>query len=182
MKNCRYYKQLMYSLYDDELGPNEVLELENHMASCDECREFYNCAKKMKTVLQAMPRIRPSENFNILLREKIRRESAARLHQSNSFVRYAMPAFGIGMVVLAVGVLSVKSLSRNNAGNSVANRTPVSRVQYENSDNHNVNYVIEEYNAKSNEEMITDIDSHTDSLKSLRDTHHLKARITPVSF
>ena len=185
MKSCKEYRKDINDLFDNELKIDEKKLLEEHLKECKECNEYFKKIKSLRALLSNLPTIGPSENFNILLREKIRREDLKQKTVYSSSKRL-YPVFAIGISILIIAFISVKNINiLNNKSISVKNESQLKSTFTSENKKNNIQYVIEQYNDNSgnNKKPGKSIDENLqDSLKTIKNLNHLKGRLTPVSF
>jgi len=58
--DCERYRVMISKKLDGELGQEEQVELERHLAQCSDCSRFYELASEMVTAHKAMPEVEPS--------------------------------------------------------------------------------------------------------------------------
>ncbi len=108
MKHCQRFRDSLLEYFDDELDVQEKKEVEQHLKVCPHCMHFLNQLRRLRSHLRELPTIKTSENFHILVRERIRRDLARqrRAKQSSTIiVRRFVPAFGLTVLVALVGFL-----------------------------------------------------------------------------
>ena len=186
MNQCREYQKLIYDFYDDIIIEDDKTRLNNHLKVCEDCLAFSNRVKKMKQILNGLPKPGVSENFNILLRERLRRE-LARQKQPVSKTKFFVPAFAVGLLFIVMGWFSVNNINLFNSGKNITSAEKLIQEQKKLSNGSNVQYVIDQYGVEesgpANNSKIKNFDKNlSDSLKSLRNTDQIRARLTPVSF
>ena len=109
MKPCQRYKDSILRLFDEELGVHGRKELEHHLKECGHCNHFLNQMRLIRSHLRELPQINASENFHILVRERIRRYMArkGRLYRhglGEQFTKRWIPALGLTVVLAVVGI------------------------------------------------------------------------------
>jgi anti-sigma factor RsiW len=79
---CHLFKILIQRYYDGELEPVEIAEYEQHKRSCEACRELDTEFAGVFAVLEGIPRLEPSVDFNSRVMARVDvaryRESPAR--------------------------------------------------------------------------------------------------------
>jgi len=186
LNQCREYQKLIYDFYDDIISEDDKIRLNNHFKVCEDCLAFSNRVKKMKQILNELPRPGVSENFNILLRERLRRE-LARQKQPSIKTKFLVPAFATGLLFIVIGWLSINDINLFNSGKNIASTEKLIQEQKKITNGSNVQYVIDQYGVEessaANNSKIKNLDKNlSDSLKSLKNTDQIRVRLTPVSF
>lgn len=54
MKKCLYYKKLIQEYIDNDLSDSKRVEVEDHINSCGECKEYFNSIKNLVVSLNSM--------------------------------------------------------------------------------------------------------------------------------
>lgn len=106
MSPCKGYNYQLQDYVDRELTPGEMASVDAHLKVCPECAGYVHQIISLKGHLRALPEIKSTENFHLLLRERIRREMASQQRKSAaSFVwtHRIAPAAGFALVILAAG-------------------------------------------------------------------------------
>jgi len=148
MKPCQQFKDPLVHYFDDELDTHQKRELEAHLKICPQCERFLNRIRQLHSHLKELPTLKTSENFHILVRERIRRETArsqGRHASSQTWARRLVPAFGVVTVLTVVGLwLRDNQTVIHNPTNSSQGRSMAAQPSGEGSDDQ-VQYVIDEY-------------------------------------
>jgi anti-sigma factor RsiW len=191
MPCCERYKETLLDLLDGECDLSDKREVEAHLKECPECARFYRQLCGMRTALRNVYRVKPSENFMILLRDRIRREIAGKRERGRSgFVVSSrlVPAFGMGILVIAAGLWFILA-GTGDESPPIAESSPshVEQPADPVSPPAPVDYVIDdvpERVAISSPETDADEESSAsgDSVLLERDLREVRSRITPVSF
>jgi len=99
MASCDEMNQQIYDYIDGELSREERRVVEKKIEEDPEYREFYNRAMLVRRSLKGLARIKPSDDFETILRARIRVErSLKRRSFFDSPLR--VPAYAFGAVVL----------------------------------------------------------------------------------
>jgi len=94
MTHNKYTEQISLWL-DNELSPNEVNELQSHLAECPACTRFYQAMKQVEQVLNSAVMVEPSPGFT--------QRFEARLEQQ----QIRQGRMWLGMTILAVSTLAM---------------------------------------------------------------------------
>ena len=192
MGPCHQFKENIMELLDNELDIFQKKNLEKHLKECLRCSSFLSRVRLLKSYLKKLPSIKASENFQILLRERIRRETVGREKIAvtrASIVKRWAPAFGIAffLIMIAVWILNFGiPFSHSPEGKLVTN--PTIKSSNVETFNGKVQYVIDDFptNASLSKSNSTDQrDSSligSDSLLQNNSFEEIKAHLTPVSF
>ncbi len=191
MAPCQWFKKNIMDLLDNELDIFQKKNLEKHLKECINCSNFLSRARLLKSYLKKLPRIKASENFQILLREHIRREMAEKKKVAvgrGLIIKRWVPAFGIAFFLILIGAWVFNrgipfphSLKGKVATNSTTRLHPGDTF------NGKVQYVIDDFPSGislSNSESQMDSSSaiKSDSLLLNNGLEEVKAHLTPVSF
>ena len=186
MKPCQRFKESLFLFFDDELDILRKKELQQHLSECPHCTLFLDRMRRMRSHLRELPSIKISDNFHILVRERIRRDLARQNRRRQSSVitvRRLVPAFGIAVLVIAIGywVLDRGVSPDGSPSNGMrAVNQPSERFEGE------IQYVIDDIPSRisvsrqDGESRFPYIGS--DSLESMDRADEIRVRPTPVSF
>ncbi|MDZ7723999.1 MAG: zf-HC2 domain-containing protein [candidate division KSB1 bacterium] len=108
MIKCDKCRSNLSAFIDDETSEQEAIRIKEHLDACPGCQEQVNALKSVRTSLKSLFKIQASPSFDIILRDRIRREM--RKHSSRFspalFPRFRVPAFAAAAVaVLLIGML-----------------------------------------------------------------------------
>ncbi len=187
MPQCNEFKLLIDKLIDDEISLSEKKELREHVDNCMDCKKYLERLLKLKKMLFQLPRVKASEDFNILLRARIRREAYrernklfASLVSPNRIVKFA---FGIAIIILSILIINPLHLIRNDSEKQMS----VSENN-NNQFNGSIQYVIDKYphsislsRDDSRENIIDSLIIKNDSLNNRR-SNIARTHVTPVNF
>lgn len=183
MTPCEQYKADLLKMIDGELEPQAKKTLAEHLEACSVCNEFVKELLQLKTHLKSLPSVKTSDGFQLLLRERIRREMKGQYKRRETWKTYWAPAFAFGVVVIVSGFVLTQ---RDTAGSSVVPQStitqsmPPQRAAYD-----QVDYVIDTDTQAMTQEEQTQSGNQlavTDSLLRERTLQNIQARITPVNF
>jgi len=185
LKQCREFRKMIYDLYDDNLNETGKNELDAHLKICTKCLSFSKRVKHLKEALTSLPKVEVSENFNILLRERLRRE-LARQKQPVVKTKFFVPAFAV-VVFLIIGLYSVNTFNILKRDNNTSTAERIIPNREYNTNKYNIQYVIDQYGVEEssigNKSQAKNSNKNlSDTLKSIRNVDQIKARLTPVSF
>lgn len=117
---CEKLSKLLIPYVDEKASATERREVESHLANCADCRTRVEEYGSLSSVLDDLPRIQPSFDFDARLRARIGSES----HSSwlswlvpsprLTFAMAILLAVSIFVVVRPAGVSTVKTLSPEN--------------------------------------------------------------------
>jgi anti-sigma factor RsiW len=189
MSSCERFKENILDFIDNELNSTRKKELRHHVETCQDCDCLMEQMRILRTELKSLPRIKASENFNVILRECIRREAAGkRSIFSSPFVgqRWMAPAAGFAVVMIAIGIWTI--IPRREG--SPVTTAPVTNVQSTvpsvNRFRGQIQYVIEDYPERVS---VSRSDVANDEQRLARDTlryrepvNDLTSRMKTVSF
>lgn len=187
MSSCERFKDNILNFIDNELDSARKKELRKHVESCRDCDCLMDQMRILRTELRSLPRIQTSENFNVILRDCIRKEAAGRRPTIGSvFVgsRWLVPATGFAVVVVAVGIWALTGLPGTNPASSrvetVRSTVPADRFRGQ------IQYVIEDYPERVSVSRSDEVDDARplvrDSLQYREPARDMSSRMTTVSF
>ena len=117
MAVCYKFLKQINDFIDNDIEPSDLKQLETHLQNCSSCRAYVNRYKTVKKSLAALPHYKTSQTFDIVLRERLRKEinGEKRFH----FKPFVLPEFpmrvpsiaGAGIAVVIAAFLIVNSLS-----------------------------------------------------------------------
>ena len=189
MKHCQRFRDSLLEFFDDELDVQKKKEVEQHLKVCPHCMHFLNQLRRLRSHLRGLPTIKTSENFHILVRERIRRDLARQRgakQSSTLIVKRFVPAFGLTVLVALVGFLVldhkdslVEPTTGRGGGISVSTRS-------DDDFNGPIQYVIDDFPSRisvsrrdgDRESRVVD----EDSVYRVERSDELRTRPTPVSF
>lgn len=106
MTPCQRQKKRLRAYLDNELAAIEKKEFESHLDECPDCGDHVRRLKSLRQSLKSLHSIPCDSNFDILLRERIRREMAGKT--SRSFVTPAIRWSFAAVAVLTISLGSIR--------------------------------------------------------------------------
>ena len=106
MNPCQRFKKVVSELIDGELDILQQKFAEEHLKKCPNCDRLIKQIRSVKDHIRNLSKIQTSENFHILLRERIRREMAGKrelLPVSSGFSYRWIPAAALCVVMIIAG-------------------------------------------------------------------------------
>ena len=189
MSSCERFKNSILDFIDHELDILKKKELKSHIEACHDCECLMNQVRALRSQLHSLPRIAASEDFNVILRDCIRKEMSGK-RQPFSWVILTshrwIPATGFAVAVLVGGffVLDQKTSIFNGRQNT-AQVIPASRPMDPVPFNGQVQYVIDEYPNRvslSRDDARRPSTLSRDSVVVETPRRSFKSRMTTVSF
>lgn len=189
MNPCQSFKDLIMKHFDGELDIHRKKDLEKHLDDCCHCSETIHQLRALRSEIRNLTPVECSEDFHVLLRERIRRDLARKRKETRSTVfitRRLIPAIGAVAVValMSVWLLDDDPSALRPAGNLTELNQPGS-PSGESFDGP-VEYVIDEYPSRlsvSRDDRAENArDTDRDSLRQTRPAEDVRGRMTPVSF
>jgi hypothetical protein len=190
MKPCQRFKESIMQHFDENLDTVGRKELEHHLKVCTSCNRYMNQIRLLRSHLRELTPIEASENFHILLRERIRRDLArsGRRHVKPLFTRRLIPAFGLTVVLVTVGIwfLDQRSIPIGTPGtsDSLSEYQPDSslRSRFDGQ----IQYVIDDYPnpisvSRQDDARVPKLATE-DSVLLKENRERYRSRMTPVSF
>ena len=121
--NCKYIQDLLIEYLENKLNQEQTSEVENHLTTCEQCKNEYHLAKQFLHAINDIEDEQPSANlrmnFNQLLEEEKeiqRKESIQHLDQKQNnyrfgeFLKYAAAI----LIIFGIGFLFGKNLHSTN--------------------------------------------------------------------
>ncbi|MBN1779640.1 zf-HC2 domain-containing protein [bacterium] len=184
MAHCEWFKDKIFEYLDQELDEETKKNVRQHLEECPLCAKFYANLKALKTGLKHIRPVQAADSFQVVLRERLRREAAhkKRLDFSSSRPRRWMPAviaFG------AVAVVAVLWFGREPVRMNSRDLTAQTDVSAAERDAHTVQYVIDDVEAGQSDVPVWRRTAHSriDSLLAHTDTDNaIQDMIQPVRF
>ena len=108
MINCDKCRTNLSAFIDDETNEQEASRIKKHLDACPGCQEQFKALKSVRTSLSSLSKISASPSFDVILRDRIRREMHDRSSRFSAalFPRFRVPAFAAAAVaVLVIGML-----------------------------------------------------------------------------
>jgi anti-sigma factor RsiW len=124
MSGCRHFVALLEPFRDGELGPADVVEVEEHLAGCESCTERVRLAEAMRTSLKQV--VRADAAVTTAFEDRIRlalsaeREREERLDPAREAEVRMLSWRSIVPIAAAAAVVTVWAASANNRTQDVA--------------------------------------------------------------
>ena len=186
MNPCQRFRESIFDFVDNELDILRKNELERHLKACTQCSRFLEQIHQLRSQCKQLSPITATEEFHVLLRERIRREMAGKrgaLTPSIAFSARWIPAFGMMLLLIGVGFWMLDQ--KTSFFGSSDNRVAVSQVPTDNRREYEgeVQYVIDDYRdiisiSRIEEEPVI----NPDSVLHETEQEYIQNRLTPVSF
>ncbi len=189
MNPCQRFRESIFDLVDNELDILRRKELESHLKTCTSCSRFLEQIRNLRSQCRQLSPVQVSEEFHVLLRERIRREMAGKrgsFSPSISFSGRLIPAFGMMLVVICLGfwMLDQKTSFFDTSGNGIV-VTQMPLAEQEDFEGE-VQYVIDDYRNPVSISRNSEADgapvAYTDSVLRGLEQDYIQNRLTPVSF
>ena len=139
---CQQFRQSILDFIDKELDVLERKKVEHHLSTCQNCNQFYERIRVLRSRLSKIKSIKTPDHFQVLIRERIRREALKR-KSINLFAWFFsgwrwIPASAAIVVLLALGIWIASSTSIHspyevnlqNVNANTSSESSASRVQY----------------------------------------------------
>lgn len=183
MNQCKKIMIMISRLLDNESSVKDRNEIKNHLQNCSECRGYHERLLNLQKFFSSFPSVKTSDDFNVLLRARIRRDLAGRSKIKTNYSFLTHRGFGIAITAAVV----IFSLILFNPIHIFKN-APQSRLKISNKSGKdfdgNVQYVIDEYFESvslSRDDNKNNPMTVEDSL-IIHNNNNIKSRITPVNF
>ncbi len=188
MVPCQKFRKNLFKFIDGDLDILQKKLVEQHLKECPGCNGFINQIRSMRSRIRNLSNIRTSENFHILLRERIRREIAGKReffpHMTGFSLRW-IPAAGLVIVLIVSGFWMIDKKT------TIFNKTIIAEAT-ESSFNSGsqfkgqIDYVIEDYPASSSVSVSRDdknlSSASVDTIYLPQQNNGVQAFLTPVDF
>ncbi len=110
MKICRRFKKMLSLYIDSELPKREKQEFENHLDECPECQEKVALQQLLVNKLHHLKRIRTSDDFDAVLRTRIRIESGIGKRRFDEMTwgwTTKVPVYGMSLALIIIAAVLV---------------------------------------------------------------------------
>ncbi len=184
MPQCYDFKILIDKLVDAEISPVEKRELNNHLDSCNDCRNYMEKLKKMRRMFSQLPRVKTTDDFYVLLRARIRRELSRGDKRFYNPILYPKRIFQYGFSLAVVVLLLLLINPFNIIRNESESHLSISEKK-SNEFNGQIQYVIDGYPTSvslSRDGTIDSLINSNDSLRQLGNNKVIRSHVTPVNF
>ena len=179
MTPCERFKDKIFDLIDQELEGSIRDQVLQHIRECPLCEQFYENLSSLKKELRQMKPVKAPDSFQVVLRERIRREMAHKSspeHLGLPGLRWAA-AFLVAAAAVVV-LLVFRPFSNHTASNPVT--VQASPDEYEKL---NVRYVIDDLDQELNiPQSASAVVSRIDSLLSEESESLIPQLAQPVRF
>lgn len=186
---CQRFREKLFALLDDELTGSQRKELERHVEECTECARCFGQLRRLRSYLKGFAPVRLSEDFQVLLRDRIRRELVGKGRPSVSTISFGwrwIPAFGVFLLLVSVGfwMLDRRTWSIRSFGPEMERVESSFRSGREYDGR--IQYVIDDFPSRISVSR-TEGETETrkveeDSLLRQRNLDEVRSHLTPVSF
>ena len=192
MNPCQRYQNLIFNLIDGDLDNLRKKELKKHLQECSHCDHFVKQLSALKIELSSLTQQKASEEFQIILRDRIRREFSGKkkpfiTFPSFPFQRRWIPAAGlaIGMACIILFVVNRKDDLFQSQDSRL--KASISESSSENNSPDRIQYVIDEFPgavtvSRTDERPESISDTIQDSVFIERNRSPMRVRLTPVNF
>lgn len=144
MTPCERFKEKIFSLIDGELEGAAKNEVRRHLEKCPECARLYHGLYSLKHRLHEMKTVNAPDSFQVILRERIRRELANKqgfgMHPPASSSGW-ITGIAVASVILGAAFLVFQPFSRSRLPETL---TEVSESFSDVSNMSRVRFVIDE--------------------------------------
>jgi anti-sigma factor RsiW len=193
MAPCQRETDHLFHLIDGELDSGSQKKIETHVEECCDCARMLRRIRLQKTQLKRLTPLKTGDAFDLLLRERIRRQEAGKAERPGLFrpsgMRWA-PAFAAAVAVMGCGVLLMSlrdqrsSASKAGLAGSTANRTASSAgdVQYVMEDLSSSRPASKPMESRTAKPAPRTDRASADTTQRVRNFDALKGRLAPVSF
>ena len=117
MINCDKCRNNLSAFIDEETTEQESSSIKEHLQKCSKCQRQYNELNGMRSALSSLRKIKTTASFDIILRDRLRREFRKRNTRTLASIssRFRAPAFtAAAVVVLLTGMLIGRTMQNPN--------------------------------------------------------------------
>lgn len=184
MNPCERFKRHISDFIDDEMDPVQRKAVEKHIHMCHQCATKAEQIELVRKSLQRLTRQKCSDDFNVLLRARIRREGQKKTPRFTLLWEATprwVPAMGLGVIILVTSVWVFQGREQAQSGGPLLSKTvPVpeqSQVRYM------MDEAPERMAVSGTETRESAIPVIKDTIDTRRDNaRNLRQRATPVNF
>ena len=188
MVPCQRFRKNLFIFIDGELDILQKKLVDQHLKECPHCMGFLNQIRSMRSRIRNLSSIQTSENFHVLLRERIRREMAGKREffpRTYGFSLRWIPAVGLVIVMVVSGFWMIDKKT------TVLNKTIIAEATKSSSDSGSqfkgqIDYVIDDYPASSSVAVSRDdkklFPAAVDTIYLPQQDDGVQAFLTPVDF
>ena len=185
MSPCKRFKDAIFNLIDGEIGKIQKRELEGHLKDCDGCSQLFESLQQCRSHLKSLTQIKCSENFQILMRERIRREVARKglsrsPFYSTRFRWVAVAGFAVIIVITGIWFTDTRRPVSQQA-ESQAPQSDINQAKYQGQ----IRYVAGQNPNRisiARDDTKDSLSTSGDSLLAEKQTENPPLNVTPVSF
>lgn len=195
MTPCQRHKKQLQSYLDNELAAIEKKEFETHLDGCVECGDHVRRLKRLRQSLKSLTPVPCDSNFEILLRERIRREMAGKIKRRPVIIPAIRWSFA-AVAVLAISLGSIKlfnASSKSGANAMMAQESAGAQSEIPpglTNSSDQIQYVMDNFPENPNEDVIAGRsendgragDEFSDSTGMVQHYDEIKNNIRTVSF
>jgi len=113
MMLCDKVKSLLSAFQENDLSREESELISNHLNACTDCRQIFSNTKLLREYMLALPSVKPAENFDLLLRQRIQNSQPARSSGfSSRSLTYSLS--GVGFITATYFIISIFFMAPDN--------------------------------------------------------------------
>lgn len=113
MDCCKGFEEKIFDFVDDLLPTQKRKEIENHLNDCSPCSEAFKQTKSLRHQLRSLPTHQTSEDFQTVLRTRIRLErSISRQGILSRPIR--IPVYAAAGIILAIAAFFMLNVYTDN--------------------------------------------------------------------
>lgn len=121
--NCKYIQDLLIEYIENNLNQEQVNEVENHLTSCENCRNEYEHAKQFLHTINDIEDEQPSANLSMKFNQLLEEEKENQRQESNQFTDQKQNNYKFGeflkyaaaiLIIFGLGFLLGKNLPSTN--------------------------------------------------------------------
>lgn len=189
MNPCQRFKKVIFDFIDGEMDILQRKFFETHVKNCPHCQKIINQARLIRLRIQNLSQIQTSENFHILLRERIRREIAGKREifpSSAGFSIKWIPAAALFVVMIVTGfwMIDQKTSILHHSFIAEVEESPGSIPSFQFSGQ--IDYIEDDYPTSSSLSVsrndVPSVRATVDTLSVTQSGENVQAFLTPVDF
>lgn len=189
MNPCQRFKKIVFDFIDGEMDILQQKFFKQHMKDCPQCQRILNQVRLIRSRMQNFSQIQTSENFHILLRERIRREMVGKrdmFPSSTGFSFKWIPAVALFVVMVISGFWMIDRKTSNLRHSFIAEskESPTSMPDFK--FNGQIDYIEDDYPVSSSLSVSRSdgppVHAFSDTISVPQSSEGVQAFLTPVDF
>jgi hypothetical protein len=189
MNPCQRFSRVIFDFIDGEMDILQRKFFEQHVRDCSHCQKVLNQARLVRSHIQNLSKIRTSENFHILLRERIRRQMAGKreiFSLTTGFSLKWIPAAALFVIMIISGfwIIDQKTSILHHSFIAEVKESPTSIRNFQ--FNGQIDYIEDDYPTSSSLSVsrndVPPVRASMDTVSVPQSSESVQAFLTPVDF